>query len=214
MRLQICRTRDASVACTLPPRVRLLARVEQEELEPVAQPLAQAGDDAGVEEEPRGERIREDEPDRRHGAVRVRSARAMRSASDAPSRPWKRSASIGVPHAGQPSTPKTVTGRPSSSRRSESPSAPTGAWSSTTKSSLERLDKVGEPLAIDAVEPGHIHDLNVVTERLGGIERLVEHYRPVGEEQRVGALAHTVPRPGVSATSGSSMCAAKARSRA
>src|SRR5262249_25585039 len=115
------------------PRGRVLARVEEEELQAVAEPLAQSGDDAGVEEQSRRERVREDEPGRAHEVARACSA--MRSASDDPSSPWKRSASAGVPHAGQPSTPKTVTVRPSSSRRSASPSAATGAWSSTTKMS-------------------------------------------------------------------------------
>ena len=119
--------RHADSAGALAPRRRLLARVEQEELEPPAEPFVETLDDAGVEEEPRREGVRQDEPDRGHGAVRARRASAMRSASEEPSRPWKRRASAGVPHAGQPSTPKTVRLRPSSSRRSESPSAPTGA---------------------------------------------------------------------------------------
>src|SRR5262249_2339321 len=57
---------------------------------------------------------------------------AMRSASEAPSSPCARSASTGVPHAGQPPTPRTVTAR-CSSRRKASPRPPIGAWSSTTK---------------------------------------------------------------------------------
>src|SRR6266851_324861 len=129
-------TRDAPVARSLAPGGLVLARVEEEELEPFAQASPQVRDDAGVEEEAGGERVREDEPDRIHDAVRAPSAKAMRSASEAPSRPWNRSASVGVPHAGQPSTPNTVTARPSRWRRRESPSAPMGAWSSTTKISV------------------------------------------------------------------------------
>src|SRR5205823_12464551 len=99
----------------------------------IAEPDWGRVDDARVEEEPRREGSWEKEPDGRQGVARARSASAMRSASDDPSRPWKRSASAGVRHAGQPSTPKTVTGRALSARRSESPRPPTGAWSSTTK---------------------------------------------------------------------------------
>ena len=53
----------------------------------------------------------------------------------------------------------------------------------------ERLDELGEPLGIDAIEPGHVHDLDACPKRLGRIEGLVEQHRPVGEEQCVGALA-------------------------
>src|SRR5204862_3691172 len=97
--------------------------VLHDQLEPVTETRAKLLHDAGVEEEPRREGIRQDEPDGRHELARARSASAMRSASEAPSRPWKRSASPGVPHAGQPSTPKAVTARPSA-RRTVSPSAP------------------------------------------------------------------------------------------
>src|SRR6185436_13091454 len=135
LRLQLRGGRRTQGACALAPRAGLLARVEQEELQPLTEPVVQPFDDPGVKEEPRRERVRKDEPDRSHEAVRARSAKAMRSASDAPSSPWKRSASDGVPHAGQPSTPNTVTDRPSSARRSASPSAPVGAWSSTTNTS-------------------------------------------------------------------------------
>ena len=54
---------------------------------------------------------------RRHRRCGRRRARRSASASEAPSSPWKRSASAGVPHAGQPSTPKTSIARPSSARR-------------------------------------------------------------------------------------------------
>src|SRR5262249_54772260 len=135
LRDQVAGPRRGDRAGSLGPRIGLLARVEQEELEAIAESVAEALDDPCVEEEPGGERIREDEPDGRHDRMRAPSTTAIRSASDAPSRPWNRRASAGVPHAGQPSTPKVVTVRPSSALRSVSASAPTGAWSSTTKMS-------------------------------------------------------------------------------
>ena len=101
------------------------AAVLQDQLEPVAEAHPKLLDDAGVEEKPRREGVGKDEPDGTHKPVRA--PRAMRSASDAPSSPWKRSASAGVPQAGQPSTPSTVSARPASDLRSESPSPPTGA---------------------------------------------------------------------------------------
>jgi hypothetical protein len=59
-------TRHASLSCTLCPRLRLLAGVEQEQLETWAELVSQAFDDARVEEEPRRERVRENEPDGIH----------------------------------------------------------------------------------------------------------------------------------------------------
>src|SRR5262249_9417121 len=135
LRHEVARPRRRNRACPLGPRIGVLARLEQEELEALAELVAEPFDDPCVEEEPGGERVREDEPDGRHDPMRAPSATAIRSASDAPSRPWNRNASAGVPHAGQPSTPKVVRLRPSSALRSVSPSAPTGAWSSSTKSS-------------------------------------------------------------------------------
>ena len=53
------------------------------------EPLAQPFHDAGVEEDPDREQVGKDDPDapRRHG-MRTRARAAIRSASDAPSRPW------------------------------------------------------------------------------------------------------------------------------
>src|SRR5437667_2190314 len=127
VRLELPRRRHGRVAGPLSPGVRLLAHVEQKQLEAVAEPAAKLVHDARVEEETRRERVRENEPNRRHGAARVPTASAIRCASDAPSSWWKASASVGVPHAGQPSTPKTVTTRPGRSRRTVSPRPPTGA---------------------------------------------------------------------------------------
>src|SRR5581483_5321540 len=138
---------DGDVPQPVAPLLHLLRREQRDGAESLAHAAAQQLDDAAVEEDPGRQRIREDEPDAAprgrcrdaHRTARRRSP--MRAASDAPSSPWKASASGGVQHAGQPSTPKTATARPSSSdarassRSSASPRAPTGAWSSTTKTS-------------------------------------------------------------------------------
>ena len=125
-----------------------------------------------------------------HAPASVRAS-AMRPASETASRPCARSASGGVPNAGQPSTPQTVTSRPGSSRRSASPSAPTEAWSSTTTIGADVAVELVEPLAVEAVEPGHVHDrhvMSVLREQLGGGQRLVQHHRAVREDDRVVAL--------------------------
>ncbi len=115
-------------------RALLLLREQQQHRQPIAELLMEASDDAAVEEDPRRERIGKDEPDGTQRLVHQSSIRAaIRAASDAPSRPWTRSASAGVPQAGQPSTPTTVTrgarssSTPASARRSASPRPPTGA---------------------------------------------------------------------------------------
>ena len=91
----------------------------------IAEALLEATHDPGVEEEPDRELVGKDEPDRaRHHELP--SSASIRPATEAPSSPCAPSASDGVPHAGQPSTPNTATGRPSS-LRSASPSPPTGA---------------------------------------------------------------------------------------
>src|SRR6476659_2535922 len=77
---EVGRHRQPNAARTLPPRGSLFAGVEQEELQPVAEPLREARDDSGVEEEARREGIRQDEPGARHDAARAPSATVMRSA--------------------------------------------------------------------------------------------------------------------------------------
>ena len=126
------------------------------------------------------------------------------------------SASAGVPQAGQPSTPNTVTSRPSA-RRSASPSPPTGEWSSSTRTrSGERV----EPRGVEAVEPRHVHDLELdaaLGEQLGREQRLVEHDRAVREEDGVRApreaSARTRPRAGPRARSVSATGRSRAESR-
>ena len=105
-----------------------VAGQEEHRGEVPAEPLAETAHDPRVYEDSNGELIGEDDP----GPLRAHVAgtptrEAIRVASDAPSRAWTRSASTGVPHAGQPSTPKTVTARPGRVRRRPSPRAPTGA---------------------------------------------------------------------------------------
>ena len=129
----------------------------------------------------------------------------------------------GVPQAGQPSTPKTVTGRARRAARRRAAcrrAPPTGAWSSTTKTCVVAADDASAShVRVDAVEPRHVDDLErdaVGAQRLGGGQRLVQHHRPVGEEQRVLALAEHVPAPGREPSSGreARSGAATARSRA
>ena len=91
--------------------------------------VGQAGQDPGVDEEAGRELVGEDDP---HplGAHRLAGApirAAIRVATERPSSRWWRSASVGVPHAGQPSTPNaTISRSPGSSRRNASARPPTG----------------------------------------------------------------------------------------
>src|SRR6188472_1185610 len=101
--------------------------------------LTKTAHDPRIDEDANRELVGEHEP----GPLRAHLAgtptcKAIRVARDRPSSPWKRSASAGVPHAGQPSTPKTVTTCPGSAARRPSPSPPTGAWSSSTKTCSNR----------------------------------------------------------------------------
>jgi hypothetical protein len=102
-REQRLRVEDGKVADARQPRLGALA--DEDEREPVRKGGAQAVDDPAVEEDPRRERVGQDEPDVLHGMAGAWSAVSIRSASDAPSSRWARSASGGVPQAGQPSTP-------------------------------------------------------------------------------------------------------------
>ena len=57
---------------------------------------------------------------------------------------------------------------------------------------VARRDLRGEPLGVEMVEPGHVDDLETdasLGEHLGRGQRLVQHHRPVGEQDRVVALA-------------------------
>ena len=85
---EVGRARNPQVPGAICPGGGLLAGIEEEELEPVAEALREPGDDACVEEEAGRKRIRKDEPDRRHEVARARSAMAIRSASEEPSSPW------------------------------------------------------------------------------------------------------------------------------
>ena len=113
----------------------------------------------------------------------------MRSASDSPSRPMGAKCLGGVPQAGQPSTPNTVTRWPGSSRRSASPRAPTGAWSSITRTWGKRRDELCQPFAVDAVEPRHVDDGDARYHALRAArtepQSLVQQHRAVGEEDRI-----------------------------
>ena len=181
--------------------------------------FVQTAEDPRADEDPDGEQIGEDDP----GALRThraadepaRAARrpacaAIRAASDAPSRPWKRSASAGVPQAGQPSTPKTVT------CAAREPGAERVAEASDRRMVLEDEDVLDggdvplEPVHVEAVEPGHRHhpqrQLPALVQPLRGEERLVEHHRAVGEQDGVtplvqdAATADRDPRREVEAT--------------
>ena len=128
----------------------------------------------------------------------------MRAASEAPSRPCERSASGGVPQAGQPSTPRRSghVEQPASARRKLSPSAPTGAWSSTTTSVALVGHHLREPVGIDAVEPREVDHPDAGSPRpqvLGGDKRLVQHHGAVREDERLVALARSRAAPGPSA---------------
>src|SRR3954451_7843372 len=105
--------------------------VEEDGLQARAVLLLEPLRDPAVEEDPCRKRIRQHEPDGRAAAHWLGArdlARSMRAASDRPSSSCARSASGGVPHAGQPSTPNAVTRvLPSSARRSPSARPPTGA---------------------------------------------------------------------------------------
>ncbi len=109
------------------PLRRRIPRHEEDGRHLPIQPLPKRAHDPRAEEDTDREQIGEDDP----GLLRHRAgtpARApIRAASESPSRPWNRSASSGVPHAGQPSTPKTVTARPPRAARRRSPSPPTDA---------------------------------------------------------------------------------------
>ena len=95
----------------------------------VVETVAQAGEDPGVDEEAGRELVGEDDP-RPLGAHRLAGApirAAIRVATERPSSRWWRRASVGVPHAGQPSTPNaTISRSPGSSRRNASARPPTG----------------------------------------------------------------------------------------
>ena len=94
------------------PVGRVLAGHEKDRRERAVEPLAQAVHDPRVEEDADRELVGEDEPGAAHHvAARTPSSAPIRPARDVPSSPWKPSASAGVPHAGQPSTPNTVTER-------------------------------------------------------------------------------------------------------
>jgi hypothetical protein len=93
--------------CVSEPRAplrRLLPRHEEDRAERRSEPVAKPVDDPGVEEDADRKLVGKDEPGALH-AYRAPSLTAIRRASDAPSSSWKASASSGVPHAGQPSTP-------------------------------------------------------------------------------------------------------------
>jgi hypothetical protein len=115
------------------PFLRRGAGEAEREGQPAVEALRQAVDDPAVEEHARRERVGDHDPDGplRHVPVRPGRASATRSASEAPSSAWWRKASVGVPQAGQPSTPATRSaggsGSAAKARRSVSPSAPTGA---------------------------------------------------------------------------------------
>ena len=130
---------------------------------------------------------------------RAKPLRRSARASDAPSSPWCRSASAGVPHAGQPSTPKTV------SRSTPELAAERVAEPADRRVVLEhedvlvRLDLGFQPVGVEAVQPRHVHDCEARCRRssseLRREERLVEHHRPVGEEDRIAPSRSTTPRP-------------------
>ena len=162
---------------------------------------AEAVDDARVEESADRELVGEDEPGAAaHRALRTPTRAAIRSASEAPSSPWNRSASSGVPHAGQPSTPRTESARPSSTRRSPSPSAADRGVVLEDEDVVEGRDLAGEPLGVEAVEPRQRDDAQdeavALGEELGGEQRLVQQHRPVGDEDGVPPRrAAPTPRP-------------------
>ena len=76
------------VAEAVLPRASVVGGDEEHARDRPVEPLPQPVDDAGVEEDPDREQIGQDDPDAscRHG-TRTRASAAMRSASDAPSRP-------------------------------------------------------------------------------------------------------------------------------
>ena len=124
--------------------------------------------------------------------ARTPSSAAIRSASDAPSSPWKRSASSGVPHAGQPSTPKTVD-RAALELAAERVAEPAdGRVVLEHEDVLERLDLGGEPLPSKRLSHGMFTtrsgDALALGELLGGEERLVQEHGPVGEEHGVAPI--------------------------
>src|SRR5439155_11318755 len=109
---ELRKTDDGRPGGALLPVARLLICVEYQR-ETLADTGPQLVDDPGIEEQPRRERVGKHEPERHrtssrsalapfdidlgppHDGARAPRASAIRSASDAPSSPWKRGASVG-----------------------------------------------------------------------------------------------------------------------
>ena len=158
------------------------------------QPLLEPSTIPHSKNDPDRERVGKDEPDRASPS-RASEQRLDPPASDAPSSPCARSASAGVPHAGQPSTPNTVTSRPSSAQRVAEPAdgrvvleheEPRSASSASSHSASKRLSHGMFTTASPTPRSASSSD---------AVERLVQHHRPVREQDGVRALAQTRAAP-------------------
>ena len=127
-------------------------------------------------------------------ASRARGGAAIRSASDAPSSRWKRSASCGVPHAGQPSTPKTVdaavrrSAAADARRRARRPArGPRARRRASNGRRPPRASPRRRGSATACSRPRRRRRRARATRTAE--QRLVQHHRPVREEHRVVAVA-------------------------
>ena len=77
------------IAQSRSPCQGFVAGQDEHGLDQSRESLLETGDDAAVDKDPGRKRVRQHDPDLvAHDAVRAPSAATMRSASDAPSRPW------------------------------------------------------------------------------------------------------------------------------
>ena len=196
---------------------------DEDERQPVGEPSPQPFDDPAVEEDPRRQRVGEDEPDASAGsrepAARPRSARERGAVEAVKSQSlgWR---AAGRPafdaedvHAGGPQQP-AARARAAACRRVR----PRGRGHRATKTAANGATAIREPVGVDAVEPRHAPRPG----RRDAVPRAARPrsaprgaYRPVREEEPVAALAQRrVPRPDADARRRARSAAARGRSRA